>query len=67
MSPVVSIHVVRQATEIVAEGQLKKERQKRAWSKQVEEESVKVGLRREESLCRSMWMARVNQIAAGLR
>ena len=32
-----------------------------------EEESVKVGLIKEDGLCRSMWSVGVNQIAAGLR
>ena len=35
--------------------------------KQVEEESVNVGLRREDAFCRSKWSVGVNQIAAGLR
>ena len=35
--------------------------------KQVEEESVKVGLRRRDALCRSIWSVGVNQIVAGLR
>ena len=39
----------------------------RTWKKQVEEESMKVGLRREDAPCRSMWSICVNQIAAGLR
>ena len=47
------------------EGQRKIERLKRTWEKQ--EESVKVGLIREDSLCRSRWMVGVNHIAAGLR
>ena len=34
--------------------------------KQVEEESMKVGLRREDALCRSKWSVGVNKIAAGL-
>ena len=38
----------------------------RTW-KQVEGESVKVGLRREDALCRSKWSVGVNQIAAWLR
>ena len=33
----------------------------------MEEESVKVGLRREVELCRSKWGVGVNQTAAGLR
>ena len=36
------------------------------WKKQVDKESVKVGLRKEDALCRSMRSADVNQIAAGL-
>ena len=35
--------------------------------KQVYKESVKIGLRREDALCRSKWSAGVNHIAAGLR
>ena len=37
------------------------------WKRQVEEESMKIGLRREDTLCRSKWSVGVNQIAAGLR
>ena len=37
------------------------------WMKQVEEESVKVGLRRKNALCRSKWSVGVDLIAAGLR
>ena len=32
----------------------------------VDEESVKVGLRREDALCRSRWSDGVDKIAAGL-
>ena len=40
-------HVLRRrALDFKDEGQRKKGRQKRTWRKQVEEESVKVGLRR---------------------
>ena len=49
------------------EGQRRKWRQNRTWKKQVEEESVKVGLRMEDALCRSKWSVGVNQIAAELR
>ena len=35
--------------------------------RQVEEESVKVGLRREDALCQSKWSVGVNQIAVRLR
>ena len=37
------------------------------WEKQVEEESMKVGLRMKDALCRSKWIVGVNKIAAGLR
>ena len=39
-------HVLRSALHFEFEGQRKKGRLKRTWKKQVEEESVKVGLRR---------------------
>ena len=40
---------------------------KKTWMKQVEEESVMVGLRRQDILHRSKWRLGVNQIAARLR
>ena len=60
-------HVLRKALDLEVEDQRKKGRLKRPWKKQVEEESVKVGLRKEDALCRSMWSVGVNQIAAELR
>ena len=61
-------HVLRMALDdIYIEGQWKKWRLKKTWKKQVEEESVKVGLKREDALCRSKWCVGINQIAAGLR
>ena len=42
-------------------------RLKRTWRKQTEEDIVKIGLRREDVLCRSMWSVGVNLIAARLR
>ena len=44
-------HVLRRALDVEAEGQSKKGRPKRTWKRQVEEESVKIGLRREGVLC----------------
>ena len=44
--------MLRRAVDVEVEGQRKKWRQKRTWRKQVEEESVKVGLRREDTLLR---------------
>ena len=37
------------------------------WKKQAEEESMLVGLRRKDALCRSKWSVGINKIAAGLR
>ena len=48
-------------------GQRKKGRPKRTWQKQVEEESMKVGLRMEDALCRSKWSAGINQVDVRLR
>ena len=45
-------HVLRRALDFVFEGQRKIGRPKKTWKKQVEDESVKVGLRREDTLCR---------------
>ena len=61
------VHVLRRALDFDAEGQRKKVMPKRTWKEQVEEESVKVGLRREDALCRSKCSICVNHIAAGLR
>ena len=60
-------HVLRRALDFEVEGQRKKGRLKRTWKRQVEKESVKVGLRREDALFRSRWSVSVDQIAAGLR
>ena len=60
-------HIMRRAFDFEVEGQRKKGRLKRTWKKQIEEESVKVGLRMEDALCRSTWSFVINQIAAGLR
>ena len=60
-------HVLRMALDFEVEGQRKKGRLKRIWKRQVEDESVMVGFRREDALCRSEWSVGVNTIAAGLR
>ena len=59
--------MLRMILDFEVEGQWKKGRPKRTWKEQVEEESVMVGLRRGDALCRSKWSIGVNQIAAGLR
>ena len=48
-------HVLRRTLDFEVEDQRKKERLMRTWKMQVEEEIVKVGLRREVALCRSKW------------
>ena len=60
-------HVLRMALYLEVVGQGKDGRLKRTWKKQVEEKHVKIGLRREDAICRSKWSVVVNQIAAGLR
>ena len=60
-------HVFRRSLDFAIEGQRKKWRPKRTWKKQVEEESMNVGFRRKDALCRSMWSVGQNKIAAGLR
>ena len=59
--------VLRRALEFEVEGQRRKGRSKWTWKKQVEEGSVKVGLRRENALCRSKRIVGVNQISTRLR
>ena len=56
-------HVLRRALDFEVEGQMRKGK----WKKQVGEESVKVGLRREDALCLSKRSVCVNQIAVELR
>ena len=60
-------HILRGALDLEADGQRKKERSKRTWKMQVEEESTKVGLSREDAICRSKWSVGINKIAAGLK
>ena len=43
--------ILRMALDFEVEGQGKKGRPKRTWERQVEEESMKVGLRTEDALC----------------
>ena len=60
-------HVLRRALDFEVESQRKKGRPKMTCKKQVAEESVKVGLRREDALCRLKCSVGINQIATGLR
>ena len=60
-------NVLRRALHFEVEGQRKKWRPKRMVKKQVEEESMKIGLRKEDALCRSKWSVCINKMVAGLR
>ena len=60
-------HVLRRALDFEVGCQSKKGRPKRKWKKQVEEESMKVSLRRKDAPCRSKWSTNVKKIAAELR
>ena len=44
-------HVLRRILDFEVKGQRKNGRLKRTWKKQVDEESVKAGLRRDDALC----------------
>ena len=46
---------------------MRKERSKRIWKKQVEEERMKVSLNKEDAICRSTWIVGANHIATILR
>ena len=48
-------HVLRRASDFEVEDQRREGRPNRTCNRQVEEESVKVGLRRVDALCRSKW------------
>ena len=60
-------HVLWRALYFEVEVQRKKGSPKRTWKELVEEESVKIGLGRDNALCRSRWSVGVNHIAAVLR
>ena len=59
--------VLRQALDCDVEGQWKKGWPTTTCEKQVEEEIIKVGMSREDALCRSKWIADINQITTRLR
>ena len=60
-------HILRSLLDFWVNGQGKIGRSRRTRIRQVEEEDVKVGLRRDDALCQSKWSIDVIQIAAGLR
>ena len=53
-------HVLRRALDFEVEGQTKKGRVRSTWRKQVEEICVKVGLRKEDPLCRLKCSVSIN-------
>ena len=55
-------HVMKRALNFDIEGEMKKRKQKNRW-KQVDEERMKVGLRREYGVCRSKWIVDIKLIA----
>ena len=44
-------HVLKKALEFDVDGQRRKERLRRTWKMQIEEESMEVGMSREDALC----------------
>ena len=56
-------HVLRRALDFEVAGQRKKGKPKRKWKKQVDVESVKVGLSRKDALCPSKWSVVANLIS----
>ena len=60
-------YVLRRALGLEVYVHRKNGRLKRTWKNQFEEESVKVGLRKEDALCQSKWSVGISQIAAGLK
>ena len=59
-------HILRSALNFEIEGQRNKGILKKTLKRQVEDEGVKVSLRRGDALCRSKWSVGVNNIVAGL-
>ena len=60
-------HMLRRALDYDVNVQRKKGRPKRTWKRQVEEESMNIGMRMKDAHCCSKWSVGVNKIAAGLR
>ena len=58
--------VLRVALNLEVSGKRKRGRPKKTWKKQVEEETEKVGLKKEDALRRDKWKDRVQEIAEGM-
>ena len=55
--------VLRVALDLEVSGKRKRGRQKKTWKKQVEEETEKIGLKKEDALNRAKWRDGVQVIA----
>ena len=60
-------HVLRRALEFEVKGRRKRGRPKRTWRKQVEEESRRVGLKKDVAQNRDRWRGGVREIATKVR
>jgi len=60
-------HVLRKALDFEVGGSRKRGRPKKTWRRQVEEESRRVGLRKEDALNRVRWREGVREIAVSVR
>ena len=60
-------HILRNSLDFEVEVHKKSGRLNGTWNKQVEEESMDVGLSREDALFQSKWIVGVNLIATRLR
>ena len=58
--------VLRVALNLEVTGKRKRGRPKKTWKKQVEEETEKVGLKKEDALRRDKWRDGVREIAEGM-
>ena len=58
--------VLRVALDLEVSGKRKRGRPKKTWKKQVEEETEKIGLKKEDALIRDKWRDGVRTIAEGM-
>ena len=58
--------VLRVAMNLEVTGKRKRGRPKKTWKKQVEEETEKIGLKKEDALRRDKWRDGVREIAEGM-
>ena len=59
-------NVLRVAMNIEVSGKRKRGRPKKTWKKQVEEETAKIGLKKDDALRRDKWRDGVRAIAEGM-